>query len=445
MTDFSKKYIHFIGSGGVGVNALAKYALQRGAYVSGSDAKFSKACSELVELGALVYEGVNADFVDGADMVVFSSAIKQDHAELARARELNIPIFERQEFLRLVASDFKIVAGIAGTHGKTTTTAMLAHILAYNNKSFVGMIGGDSVEFGNYVNNNSGANDVFIVEACEYKRNFLTLKPTVAVVTNVECDHPDSYSDYDSVRQAFDEYLSGAPIAIYLKSDGGAVWEIEKSLCGIKQTYRAELDSDGCELFIDGRRLGKIELAGGGDYNYKNATFAVVAAAVLGTDEKIAIAALKSFMGVKRRFEYAGKFLKKPVYFDFAHHPTEIGCALKRAGEMGKILAIFQPHTYSRTKAYFDDFVNVFANDSKICALGLMPTYSAREKFDKDFEVDALERAVVEKCDKPVSVLKSAESVLKFVRKRAADCDVIMFIGAGDIYDLINKLTYDNS
>ncbi|MDE7373512.1 MAG: UDP-N-acetylmuramate--L-alanine ligase, partial [Clostridia bacterium] len=170
MTNFKDKKIHFIGIGGVGVNALAKYALGSGAKVSGSDAKFSELCGEISALGARVYAGMNPERVNGADIVVYSSAIKDDNPELMRARELKILTLERQEFLHEVASSFKNIVGIAGTHGKTTTTAMLAHILKTAEKKFVGMIGGNSVDYGNFVNNSCGEKDIFIVEACEYKR-----------------------------------------------------------------------------------------------------------------------------------------------------------------------------------------------------------------------------------------------------------------------------------
>ncbi|MCM1306787.1 MAG: UDP-N-acetylmuramate--L-alanine ligase [Bacteroides sp.] len=446
MTDFKGKKIHFIGIGGVGVNALAKYALFRGAKVSGSDAKFSALCEEISRSGARVYAGMNPDRVNGASAVVYSSAIKEDNVELARARELNIPVFERQDFLREVASEFKNIVGIAGTHGKTTTTAMLAHILKVNKKKFVGMIGGDSVDYGNFVNNSCGDKDIFVVEACEYKRNFLSLHPTLAVVTNVECDHPDCYKDFASVKAAFDEYLSSAPNGIYLKSDSrdyrGERWEIAKSCDGEIEIFCAEMKDGKCVLCRDGKRIYNLALKDGGVYNFKNATFAIVAATTLGVKIKDAISALATFKGVGRRFEHTGNINGVPVVFDFAHHPTEIACVLERASERGKILAIFQPHTYSRTKAYFEDFADVFGADKNIDSLIFMPTYAAREKFDKDFEVDALSNAIAAKYDKK-SCVATASEVLKLTSTLAKSHDIVLFIGAGDIYDLKDQINYD--
>lgn len=437
MTCFKGKKIHFIGIGGVGVNALAHYVSDEGGIVSGSDARLNRLCMDLQQTGAYIYEGVNPVWVDGVDEVVYSSAIKNDNPELACAIERGIPVFERQEFLHEIAGEYDNIIGIAGTHGKTTTTAMLSHILACQKRKFVAMIGGNSVKFGNYVNNSEGEKNIFVAEACEYKRNFLSLNPTVAVVTNIECDHPDCYRNYAEVKSAFDSYLAPASTKIYLKSDCKDRWEIVFSDNRISEVYGGELTKDGCELYCDGLYLGSIRLRDGGDYNFKNATFAVVAARAVGVTAQNAIRALASFDGVARRFEYAGKIDGVPVFFDFAHHPTEISCVIDRAGKYGRILAVFQPHTYSRTKAYFDDFVKVFGGNRNVGALVLMPTYAAREKFDSAYESDVLARAIVKTYGKASTyVAKDAKSTYEFVTKFAKSHDIILFIGAGDIYDI---------
>ena len=438
MNCFEGKKIHFVGIGGVGVNALARYVLDEGGAVSGSDAKFNDYCKKLSEMGAYIYEGVNPLAIEGVDAVVYSSAIKPDNVELVTANTLNIPVFERQEFLHSIAEKFETVVGIAGTHGKTTTTAMVSHILYGCHKKFVAMIGGSSVDYGNYVNNSRG--DIFVVEACEYKRNFLSLNPTVAVVTNVECDHPDCYRTYADVKLAFDEYLDGAPTKIYLKSDSGNAWAIVCENNGLTNEYCAEISGGACALYCDGTFIGDVSLNDGGDYNFKNATFAIAVAKTLGVSFKDSFGALATFNGVARRFEYAGRVDGVPSYFDFAHHPTEISCVLGRAKNYGRIMAVFQPHTYSRTKAYFDDFVKVFGGDKNIGALILMPTYAAREKFDADFEVDALANALVNKYGKPDTHVASDEkSAVELVKNYAKAHDIILFIGAGDIYDIKTK------
>jgi len=432
------KKIHFIGAGGMGVGALAKFAIESGASVGGSDAKCEDLCIELKRMGADIYEGKNPDAAEGADIVVYSSAIKECHPELLRARELGIRIMERQEFLHEVASGFHETVGIAGTHGKTTTTAMLAHIMRDFGLGFVAMIGGDSVEFGNYVNNcKCDSDDIFLTEACEYKRNFLSLKPTVAVVTNVECDHPDSYESLESVRAAFDEYLSGAETKVYYV-DGNRKGDrdiIAESL-GERAVYHVTTTCRDCKISLGDELVCEFSFEDGCEYNYANAALAAVTASVFGVRIADAVQSLQTFRGVKRRFERAGKIGGTPVYFDFAHHPTEIGCVLERAAAFGKILAVFQPHTYSRTKAYFDDFVNVLGNDRHIGDLLIMPTYAAREKNDPDNDYDALVKRIKEKCGKNCVYAMKARDVLSFVRNNADGYGIILFIGAGDIYNL---------
>lgn len=414
--------------------------------MSGSDAKCEGLCGELNRMGARIYEGENPDAVNGSNIVVYSSAIKEDHPELARARELGIRIMERQEFLHAVASGFPEIVGIAGTHGKTTTTAMLAHIFHVFGLGFVAMIGGDSVEFGNYVNNCKGdSDDVFLTEACEYKRNFLSLKPTVAVVTNVECDHPDSYDSFDSVRAAFDEYLSGARVRIYYdygheKGERDIIAETSFE----RATYKVRASKEDCKILLGENLICDFSFADGCEYNYANAALAAVTASVFGVKIADAVEALKTFRGVKRRFERAGNISGAPVVFDFAHHPTEIGCVLERAAAYGKILAVFQPHTYSRTKAYFDDFVNVFGNDPHIGDLIIIPTYAAREKYDPDNDYDALAERIKEKFGKMNTYAMKADDAVSFVRNNAQGYGIILFIGAGDIYNLKSKIVKNN-
>ncbi len=434
MTWLKNKKIRFIGIGGVGVNALAKYALDKGAFVSGSDAKECSLLRELKDEGIDITIGENPFMVDGADMVVYSSAIRQDNGELLRARELGVKVFERQEFLARVAADFRESAGIAGTHGKTTTTAMLCHIMRASGVPAVGMIGGESVEFSNYTGGDSS--EIFITEACEYKRNFLSLNPTVAVVTNEECDHPDSYKNFSEVKEAFDEYLSKAKVKIFGEQSGGSQIIRVRSENEPEITYEARIMKSGCTLFKNSELLGDIVLSDASDYNYKNAAFAIATAAALGVDEKAALSTLPEFKGVKRRFEYGGEIMGVPAYFDFAHHPTEIACVLNRAASFGKILAVFQPHTYSRTKAYFEDFVRVFGENENIGDLILMPTYAAREKYDASCDSGVLASAIELKREKNVFYAAKPEDVLRLARLGAKKHGIVLFIGAGDIYDL---------
>lgn len=434
MTELKGKKIKFLGIGGVGVNALAKYAIDEGAEVFGYDRTINYLCREFESSGGKMvgeFDGGNYD------AVVYTSAIKlnDDIRQNLNCKK----ILERHEFLGEVSKDFKRVVAVAGTHGKTTTTAMLAHILAGRRQNFAAMIGGDSLEFNNYVNNTSVEKDIFLTEACEYKRSFLSLDPFVAVVTNIECDHPDCYKNIDEVKEAFDEFLHASENYVYLADDFSDEWKIVCKGRNFAAEYEAEFKNGECRLYKDGVFIGNAELSDSGIYNFKNATCAVAAASILGIDEKESLSLLRSYPGVKRRFEYVGKLDGTRTFFDFAHHPTEIGCVLDRAAMYGRELVIFQPHTYSRTKAYFDDFVRVLSK-KEIGTLIFLPTYAAREDFDASVDSTAIQRAIAKNGGKHAYVADNADSAVEFIMKRAKFYDVILFIGAGDIYNIKDKL-----
>lgn len=456
--DLSKaKRGYFVGIGGVGVNALAKFVADFGIQIGGSDAKINGLCNELIKNGAKI--GKNPDFfeLENVDFLVFSSAIPSDNLEIAKARERDIPVFERHEFLAQVANLFGQTVAIAGTHGKTTTTAMLAHILKQNNVKFAAMIGGESIEFSNYVNN-TGASQienlkdcVFLCEACEYKRNLLALDPRVSVVLNAECDHPDCYADLKSVKATFSKFLQKSRVKIVCENNLELIDKTKKSkgknsFCvyvenGKEKRIQCFFKAGGA-MVSDGKKVVKLKLKDEGEYNYKNATFAVAAGVACGLDFENCVHALESYQGVKRRFERADDIGKTKVYFDFAHHPSEIAEVIKRARNLGKIMVVFQPHTYSRTKAYLDDFANVLGwKRNGVKTLAIMPTYAARESLSDGADSDALFNAIFDKYRKRgVYLLKDVQSTLDFVKSRAKSHDVILMIGAGDIYDLKDKL-----
>ncbi len=457
--------IHFVGIGGVGINALAKFANDVGIEASGSDAKL---CPLATSVGGNVYCGVNADAVDGADLVAYTEAAKPSHPEIMRARELFIPTVPRQKLLGEVSALFDRSVAVAGTHGKTTTCAMLAHILKAADKKFVAMIGGESLDFSNYVNNRLefspseeekigflahcagkdgggysllrsrtlSSGGIFVTEACEYKRSFLELKPYIGVVTNVEYDHPDCYSSLEDVRRVFDEFLAQSRVGIT------AVDKKSKNAFAVRAMGNGldvELSLESGVVKLNGKAICKLTLPLGGEYNLGNAMFALAAAYALGINVADGAAALTSFAGVKRRFERAKDVDGVTVYFDFAHHPTEIACALKRARETGRTLAVFQPHTYSRTAAYLEDFVEALgAGDEDLV---LLPTYAARESKEEGLDSDALADAVKARFPKKRVILAGGKrEALDAIGRLAKGYDVILMLGAGDIYDLKDML-----
>lgn len=474
MNFLTEKRIHFIGAGGIGVNALAAFALDCGAIVSGSDKKLNRLTAQLAAQGAQIYGGETDGVVDSTDMVVFSSAIREDNKELARARELGKIVLERHEFLGFVASHFGKVIAIGGTHGKTTVTAMLTHILRENGASFVSMIGGEANGMGHYVNTlkkpHSGysdddfANALFISEACEYRRSLLSLHPDVAVITNMECDHPDCYKTEKSLEDVFALFASQsktliAPCGLYqrllcLDCDESIYADMsytanerrnEYCIRCANRYYRYSLLSYGAVKFdFNGEQSWNGSVAFRGDFNIENALFAIAAACECGIACKAAAKALGCFKGVARRMEYVGKLNGKPVYFDFAHHPTEIRRVLALAREQGRVLVVFQPHTYSRTKAYMEDFVSVLSADNGVEELVVMPTYAAREMEANGADSAALVYKIISNSPKKhVYLTKNALLTFELVDKLSSLCDVIMFIGAGDIYELKSRISQD--
>lgn len=452
MFELENRRIHFIGIGGVGVNALAKFCIDFGAIVSGSDIKPNSLCEEIINRGGEVWQGENTAKMADAELVVYSSAIKNCNQELRYALKNNIKTFERYEFLGIISSMFGKVIAVAGTHGKTTTTAMLTHIFKQNDISFVSMIGGECVDFGNYVNNIKGdlqnvevlRESIFLCEACEYRQSLLSLHPTIAVVTNAECDHPDCYKDINSVNRVFEKFFEQSKICItsskyaYLlgkecETEGESI--VVSNGCVRSYPCKFERDENGiCGVETNS---GILHLKDDGDYNYMNAVYAMSVAGILKIPNSQKN--LETYGGVKRRFEEGKRIGSARVFFDFAHHPTEIGCVLDRAKKYGKMLVVFQPHTYSRTKAYLDDFAEVFCKDC-VNALVLMPTYSAREDKTQGVDIDKLAEAIFDKnCKKQVYLATSAQSTIDYVKSNAKWYDVILFVGAGDIYALKDK------
>ena len=432
------KKIRFLGIGGVGVNALAKYALQEGAIVTGSDRKLNDLCSQIVSAGGRVFEGEDGNF-ENIDAFVYSSAVREDNKELMRARALGAKIFERQEFLNLICNSFNISVGIAGSHGKTTVTAMLTQILKTADKNFTAMIGGEAIDFANFVNNRGDGDGIFVTEACEYRRHMLALDVDVAVVLNTDWDHPDSYPTRESVEQAFAEYLGRAKVKVFESGANSVTVQADE-----KTVFEYETAGDYANVFEDGKFVGSLTAKGQGEYNLKNSLCAIAVASCLKVPAKDGVKSLNSFKGVKRRFENAGEINEVPVIFDFAHHPTEIKNLLARAKTLGNLLVVFQPHTYSRTKAYMDEFADVFADaDNGVKTLILCPTYAAREDFDASATSDILASQILSKnAEKKVYTASSTASTLEFVNSMSKCHDAVLFVGAGDVYDL--KRCFEN-
>lgn len=451
------------------MSALAEYAALSGAAVSGSDRTFSRALEKLKSAGVAVYVGVNEDIIGEADLVVRSSAVPLSNPEVERAGMLGIPVLERHEFLALVASEFDKVIAVAGTHGKTTVTAMTAHLLKSAGIPFVAHIGGEPVGMGNLTVSGGVAGgvprDIFLTEACEYRRHLLALSPDIAVVTNMECDHPDCYRSLSEVHSVFAKFVEKCPRTVISAANSFICTGAHTNICADEQTANREHPAGGvpeeqCEdakkgictygvsrilecgtsqtaVVYKNNAECELRLPGAGAHLLTDALFAIAAAGETGVDFAFACRALSDFKGVKRRFEKAGETCGAQVVFDYAHHPTEIACALDAARTYGRPLVVFQPHTYTRTARYLDDFAAVLGACERVI---IMPTYAARENPEEGADSGVLARRIKEKypfCG--VYLAKDADETLDYVRLFAGEFDIALFLGAGDIYDLRSR------
>ncbi|HYC83112.1 MAG TPA: Mur ligase domain-containing protein, partial [Candidatus Paceibacterota bacterium] len=365
------KKVHFVGIGGIGISAIARMMLEEGKEVSGSDGSSSVITQSLAELGIKIYQGHQADNLSAeTDLVIYTIAIPGDNPELAAARERGIPMLTYPETLGLISADKRTIA-IAGTHGKTTTTAMLAQIAVEAKRDPTVIVG--SILKGQHSNFIAGASDLLIVEACEYRRSFLNINPTVVVITNIDNDHLDYYKDFADIQEAFKELVRKIP-------EHGAL------ICNVNDpALEPIVKAAHCQV-IDYVAAERAVLQVPGEHNQQNAQAALAAAQFLGIEKQEALAALGRFAGTWRRFEYKGKTsVGALVYTDYGHHPTEVRAALAAAREVvaktgkGRVLVAFQPHLYSRTKLLFDDFAASFSDVDKVW---LADIYGAREEVD---------------------------------------------------------------
>ena len=419
--------IHFVGIGGIGMSGLARLFLHEGIKVSGSDMTETKLTQTLIKEGAAisyVQDGVLIE-KDITDLVVYTEAMPQNHPELLKAREFGIKTINYFEALGMVANEYYLIA-VAGTHGKTTTTAMLIDIFeeaSFDPSAIVGSL--RSKTGSNY---RAGKSKYFIVEACEYRRDFLTLRPDVLVITNLELEHVDYYKNLSDVQSAFKE------LAEYIPEDGAVVANVTDAnivpiLAGLS-----------CEV-IDYRHAVdlSLQLKQPGLHNRLNAAAASCVGAFVGIEKEVIVQALENFAGTARRFEYKGNCNGAEVYDDYAHHPTEIVASIAGARELypyKKLTVVFQPHTHSRTEELFADFVNALSKADRVV---LVPIYAARKEEGYTTTSKDIKKALTEKGVNVISfmTLDAAElSVSELVSKH----DVVLVMGAGDVGKVAQKL-----
>ena len=441
------RHVHMVGIGGIGMSSIAVVLLDRGYRVTGSDLKLTDTTASLQSLGATIYEGHAAGNVSGADVVVYSSAVSvKDNEETQEAVAHRIPLIPRSEMLgELMRMKFGV--GIAGTHGKTTTTSMVGLVVAEGKFDPTIIVGGKVAG----VNSNavSGDGDIIVIEADEYDRAFLRLTPALSVITTLEADHMDIYRDLEDLRGAFTEFANAVPFfgaAIVCLDDTGVqsiIDRIERRLItyGLARQamVRAEqVRQQGAAMHFDvafGRKkLGSVRLSALGLHNVRNALAAVAVGLELDMDFADIKAGLERFEGVQRRFQHIGEGAGIRVVDDYAHHPTEVVATLAAACEAypeHRIVAVFQPHLYSRTEDLKDEFARAFFNAD---VLVLTSIYPARETPIKGVTGALLASLARQRGHRNVHYAQSNGEVVKALNDVCENGDLVIFMGAGDIW-----------
>ena len=432
--EFLKKLntVHFIGIGGIGVSALVRFFIGKGIKATGSDRDESMITDELEKLGVKVFVGHNASNIsEDVSVVVYSPAIPDSNPEIQFAREHNIPTYSYPEALGLISEGMRTIA-VSGTHGKTTTTAMIAEMLVGNKKDPTAIVGSLLKEANsNFV---SGKSDLFVVEACEYKRSFLCLSPEILIITNIDNDHLDYYKDIDDIISAFHQ------IAVMVPAHGYIVADMRD-----KNVVKA-LKDVGAKI-IDYSRIGDtstFNLSVLGEHNIKNAQATLAVAEILNISYDNALLELRKFNGTQRRMEYKGELASGvKIYDDYAHHPTEIKATLQGFRLQfpdAKIRVVFQPHLYSRTKLLLDDFSESFFDASEVM---VAPIYAAREKPDPEITAQILADRISQNYPNlKVHAFNNFKEIKEHLKKSLRTGDVVITMGAGDIYKVGDALLW---
>lgn len=430
------KHIHFVGIGGVSMSALAKLMSKEGKIISGSDDVIKKSTEKMKKSGFNIKKHSNRSGVINADLVVYTSAIPQSHADIVLAKHLKKPIIERAEFLSMVTKKYKTTVAVSGTHGKTTTTAMLAEVLEKFSPTV--HVGGES-SFGNL---KIGKKEFFITEACEFNKSFLSLKPNVAVILNIEKDHMECYQDFDDLIASFAQFINKTSDFVVINHNFLHFFTPfltkKKFICSDvdkKSDYWATnlTEINGCfsfDFYADNFHFGNIKLSVFGRHNVYNAVATIATALELGISFQDIKTKIENFKSVKRRFEFLLDQSVKVVH-DYAHHPTEIKSAIstaKLANKNGRVICIFQPHTFSRTEKLLEEFLTCFGETT---SLVLIPTFKAREE-----EKDGLtSKQLFEKLEDNLDAVyfDDLAECAKHLLRIKKDDDLFLFLGAGDI------------
>lgn len=448
--DFDKPVsVHFIGIGGISMSGLAEVLLGRGFRVSGSDSKESPLTKHLEENGARIMIGQRAENIsEDLDCVVYTAAIHPDNPEFKAAQDAGIPMLTRAELLGEMMQNYALPIAVAGTHGKTTTTSMCAHILMRGGLDPTVSVGGILPSIGGNIRVGGSGN--FITEACEYTNSFLSFFPKIELILNVDADHLDFFKDLDDIASSFHRFAMLLPkdgtliinrdTAKYDVVTEGVECEIITYSLEGNADYTADqirFDDRGCGTFtclFRGEKVGEFTLKVPGIHNVSNALAAIALGRKAGLSASLIAEGIESFTGTERRFEYKGNFNGASVIDDYAHHPTEITATLTAAKNYPhkKMIVAFQPHTYSRTKALLGEFAEALSAADEVV---LADIYAAREKNTFGISSDDL-RAEIEKLGTKALYLPTFEEIEKYMKSHVAEGDLLITMGAGNIVEV---------
>ncbi len=451
-------HVYFIGIGGISMSGLAKILSEEGFKISGSDNKESALTKALENQGINVFYGQKKDNIAESspiDVVVYTAAVHPDNPEFMAAKEAGLPMLTRAELLGQIMKEYDIPIAISGTHGKTTTTSMLSKILLEADTDPTLSIGGVFKDIGGNIR--VGHSEYFVTEACEYTNSFLSFFPKISIISNIDADHLDFFKDLDDIRRSFRKF------ALLLPEDGTLVingeidniGEITDSLpCSIL-TYglRDEFDYFATDITYDdhgnpsftahlpGDRTLHIALMVPGVHNVYNALSAIAVADLLKLDSSVIVSALGGFGGTSRRFEYKGEVAGVTIIDDYAHHPTEIKATLTAAGNYphNKIWCVFQPHTYTRTKALMDEFADALSYADHVV---LADIYAARETDNLGISSKTLRDKIVSlghECNY-IPTHENFSEIEKFLLQNCTKGDLLITMGAGDVVKIGNEL-----
>lgn len=450
--DFQGQHIHMIGIGGSSMSGLAQMLLEKGYRVTGSDNLETYATKHLREIGVPVTIGHVAENVHGADFVVYTIAILPDNPERLEVKRLQIPNIERATLLGQLMEGFDVAIGVCGAHGKTSTTAMLSQVLLETELDPSIHIGGSLDFIGG--STRIGKSQTFLAEACEFNASFLHLRPTVAVVLNIDADHLDFYRDIDHIQETFGKFLALLPedgMAIG-NGDDPRIVELFSALTCRKMTFglNAECDWQPLNLQYDelgkgsfdvgyhGEVLGHVDLSVAGFFHVTNALACLCCAYSQHADMERACAAISHFSGVHRRFEHTSTIDGVKLYHDYGHNPAEMRNILSVAAKQphNRLWAVMQPHTYSRVKRLFDDYITC-TQDADITLV--TDIYAAREKDPGDIKAEQIVKAM---CERGISAIHtpSFADTERYLREHWQEGDLVLTLGCGNINQLNEQM-----